>query len=246
MQVLYSNKQVYKPPQNEDEAHDCTALETPQKAIWQVWMQGLMMAQEIWDASAAQKGGSGSKRKRQDNACTTTLGTTTATPTQPTQTATQTPSPTAPNPDPQFTSVNNNGAGTCGVIGNSCQEAVARYADNFLYENYTSLTYVPCSSGDPADQGCTAIYACGSGKASMTTTSYEGVALTGAQIKAAFAQMYNGGYDVTKCGSAYFSNGCHVSPPRGPRLAHAPRLTGGIDRLRQTNVVDARTSTERL
>jgi len=78
--------------------------------------------------------------------------------------------------------------------------------DDKLYTKYTSYTYLNCSAPYNsdfalADGGCTAIFAC---------DNYDGVALTGLQIKSAFDYMHD--FDgVGICGSAYFDNGCHIT-----------------------------------
>lgn len=59
----------------EDPSNPGSNLDSPQKAIWQVWMQGKLMGQQIWDATKDQGGPCPVNQKRQVNgSCAMTAG----------------------------------------------------------------------------------------------------------------------------------------------------------------------------
>lgn len=76
-----------------------------------------------------------------------------------------------------------------------------------MYNAYTSYTHTTPVDGDnmiwPSNTGCTAMFQCDNDEAYAK-------GMSGAQIISAFEYMYaNDGVKI--CGSAYLSNGCHVS-----------------------------------
>lgn len=139
---------------------------------------------------------------------------TSAAPTIPTSTPTPPPPPPSTSltpPVPSQTSSNNKGSSLCSSIGSTtCRDAYSQYNDIYLYTAYTS--YILSSGAESivndlfplyADDGCAAMFTCNSDAAYA-------VGMTGAQIKAAFDNLYAND-KVKTCGSSYLSNGCHVT-----------------------------------
>ncbi|KAI9767671.1 MAG: hypothetical protein M1840_005542 [Geoglossum simile] len=121
------------------------------------------------------------------------------------------PAPPAP-PTPSQTSCNNHGSGLCPEAESvgACPVAFARYSDGYRYTSYTS--YTVSFVGDTLDPGgllgfgnpgCAAMFTCNDDQAYA-------VGMTGKQIKDAFQNIFDH-CKVSACGTAYLSNGCHVT-----------------------------------
>ena len=74
-------------------------------------------------------------------------------------------------------------------MGSMCQTASARYVDNFVYTNYTSLTYTNAANEAFTGDGCSAFFQCGpAGSSSQPFAAgpYPSGGMSGADIKTAF------------------------------------------------------------
>ncbi|CAF9918300.1 MAG: hypothetical protein ALECFALPRED_000639 [Alectoria fallacina] len=81
-------------------------------------------------------------------------------------------------------------------MGSVCETALARYVDNFIYTNYTSLTYTYSANEPFTSDGCSAFFERGpSGSSSQPygTGRYPSGGMSGADSKTAFGLI---GYSV--------------------------------------------------
>ncbi|KAI1326439.1 meiotically up-regulated gene family-domain-containing protein [Xylariaceae sp. FL0255] len=112
-------------------------------------------------------------------------------------------------PAPTQTSSNNKGSSLCGhaITGDDCKSAYMRYDENRVYNAYTSYTFTneddPINVILPANDGCTAIFTCDNDADYAT-------GMAGWAIIQAFDNLFAND-KVKVCGSAYLSNGCHIT-----------------------------------
>lgn len=74
-------------------------------------------------------------------------------------------------------------------MGSMCQTAYARYVDNFIYTNYTSLTYTNAANEAFTGDGCSAFFQCGAAGSSSQPYAagpYPSGGMSGADMKTAF------------------------------------------------------------
>lgn len=74
-------------------------------------------------------------------------------------------------------------------MGSMCQTAFARYVDNFIYTNYTSLSYTNAANEAFTGDGCSAFFQCGAAGSSSQPYAagpYPSGGMSGADMKTAF------------------------------------------------------------
>lgn len=111
----------------------------------------------------------------------------------PTTTASTTPSTTTePAYGPTESSSCAGGSSLCRSnpeMGSMCQTAFARYVDDFIYTNYTSLTYTNAANEAFTGDGCSTFFQCGAAGSSSQPYAagpYPSGGMSGADMKTAF------------------------------------------------------------